>query len=128
VYIGSGYGVIDWAIEATDEQLRGHQHYVMNTLIDLDGDEAHAETYVMLVGQEKDGFGHFFGGGRYLDRLERRDGRWGIVDRVLIIEWGDNYEHLADLVLPPAQDRSDASYQRPLRVTRESRSGYMGKL
>lgn len=88
VYIGSGYGVIDWANEATDEQLRGSQHYVMNILIDLDGDEAHAETYAMLIGQEKGTFGHIFGGGRYLDRFERRDGRWGIVDRVLVIEWG----------------------------------------
>ena len=26
-------------------------------------------------------------GGRYVDRLERRDGRWAIVDRVCVVEW-----------------------------------------
>ena len=28
-----------------------------------------------------------FGGGRYIDRVERRAGRWGIAVREVIIEW-----------------------------------------
>ena len=62
-------------------------------------------------------------GGRYVDRFERRDARWGMVMRNNFVEWtsmvpamASPLGDIADLHLNglPAQDRSDPSYQRPL--------------
>ena len=69
--------MIGWANRVHDRGFRGHQHLLTNMPIDLDGDEAHAETYVTILARDSEGWGSSQGGGRYLDRLERRHGRWG---------------------------------------------------
>lgn len=64
-------------------------HFVSNTLIELDGDTARVESLVHAVetvtrdGEEID----CSVGGRYLDRFERRDGRWAIAHRQLVFDW-----------------------------------------
>jgi hypothetical protein len=123
-YIGSGHGLVEWANGYHDEHYSGHQHYITNTTIDLDGDTAHAETYFLFAATNKDAHDHALGGGRYIDRFERNGGRWEIADRVCIVEWWNDVETMAavaPLVVPPAQDRSDPSYRRPLRAEREDR-------
>jgi hypothetical protein len=63
-------------------------HNICNQLIDLDGDRAFVESYLIAVHvTESDGnqwqeivFG------RYVDRFERRDGDWRIVHRVVVID------------------------------------------
>ncbi len=64
-------------------------HMVSNTVIDLDGDAARAETMVFATETiERDGERYDTSvGGRYLDRFERRDDRWAIVERVLAFDW-----------------------------------------
>ena len=47
-YVGSGYGLVDWANHFHDQVWVRHQHYITNTLIELDGDTAHAETYYFM--------------------------------------------------------------------------------
>ena len=47
-------------------------------LYEIDGDVAHAETYWFYGAKNRDG-SNWLAGGRYLDRLERRDGAWRIV-------------------------------------------------
>jgi hypothetical protein len=124
MFIGPSNDFVEWASRLHDMLFRGHQHYVTNVLIDLDGDEAHAETYVMVVAGDKEGWGHSMNGGRYIDRLERRDGRWAIVDRVVSYEWSSNVaamQMVTEVSHQFSQDRSDPSYTRPLRVTREDR-------
>jgi hypothetical protein len=67
-------------------------------------------------------------GGRYVDRLERRDGRWAIVDRECVVEWNaESTSLLSDEVLAlltdiksATHDRNDPSYTRPLTATRSS--------
>lgn len=123
-YIGSGYGLVDWANGFHEEVWVRHQHYITNTLIELDGDTAHAETYYFMGCAKKDDFGAFHGGGRYVDRFERRNGRWGIVDRVCTLEWFDEpwvMERTVPLGLAISSDKDDVSYVRPLRVEREAR-------
>jgi hypothetical protein len=124
IFIGSGYETVDWANDLHDKLLRCHQHYVTNFTIEVDGDEAHSESYVMVIGGNKGGFDHNNGGGRYLDRLERRDGRWAIVDRVVTFEWwsGGGMEMVSKITHPFSQDTDDISYMRPLKVTREPRN------
>ena len=65
------------------------QHILGQTLIALKGTTALAETHVAAyhrvdVGsQERD----TVIGGRYLDRLEKRDGEWRIAQRTMLYDW-----------------------------------------
>jgi 3-phenylpropionate/cinnamic acid dioxygenase small subunit len=64
-------------------------HNLTNLLIDLDGDVATAESYCVTFARIKaDGqYYHSFTGARMIDRLERRDGVWGIAHRRLVWDW-----------------------------------------
>lgn len=128
--IGPGRELADWANAVHDEAFDGHQHYLTNVTIDLQGDVAHVESYYFLAGIKTGGPEHILGGGRYADRFERRDGRWAIADRIVTHEWfsdPDTYRTVADISVPPAQDRTDPVYRRPLRVTREDRLLFGGE-
>ena len=66
-------------------------------------------------------------GGRYVDRLERRDGRWAIVDRVCVVEWNaESTSFITEEVIAmmagsmkiAKHDKSDPSYDRPLAASR----------
>jgi hypothetical protein len=97
------------------------QHFVTNQTIDLDGDTAHVESYFFVFIKQKSETNGALIGGRYADRFERRSGQWKIALRVVLPEW------LADAdakstqrvsqsgAIPGTRDRSDPSYQRPLR-------------
>jgi 3-phenylpropionate/cinnamic acid dioxygenase small subunit len=95
------------------------QHYTTNQSIDLDGDEAHVETYWLCVLKQLDADEGDLVGGRYLDRFERRDGEWRIAKRVVVHEW---HSHLDFAPMRQSsgvehwtrRDRSDLSYTRPL--------------
>ena len=86
-FVGEVDAFIDWAFAYHGTQTR-YQHYLLNHSADVDGDAAHAETYYLFVGTDREPANHMtLSGGRYVDRLERRDGRWGIVARVCVVEW-----------------------------------------
>jgi hypothetical protein len=91
------------------------QHYATNTTVDLDGDVAHAETYWLAVAQHIGNTNGWLIGGRYLDRLERRNGEWRIAKRILTREWMADAGP-TDLIGPEwsRRDRTDLSYTRPL--------------
>lgn len=126
-FIGEVDGFIDWAYAYHSTQTR-YQHYLLNHTVDIDGDEAHAETYYLFVGTDREPASHLtISGGRYVDRLERRDGRWGITDRVCVVEWNaESTSLVTDEVIAlmaatmrvATQDTSDVSYDRPLTATR----------
>ncbi|MGE3690885.1 MAG: nuclear transport factor 2 family protein [Novosphingobium sp.] len=99
-----------------------NMHNVSMPLIELDGDTAHAETYNIGLFLDPGGETARVLAGRYLDRLERRDGEWKIVLRRATVEVA--LEGKAILpngsTLPGSgylrgdRDRSDPSYERPL--------------
>lgn len=64
-------------------------HFISNILIDLHGDHADVESYhIAVVTRQDNGIETQSRiGGRYLDRMERRDGRWGIVHRDVVFDW-----------------------------------------
>jgi ketosteroid isomerase-like protein len=55
--------------------------------VEIRGDVAYAEVYVIFSQQRIDGSAVDFGAARYLDRLERRDGEWKIAHRQLAADW-----------------------------------------
>ena len=94
-YSGPAY---PW-IEKTFEWLRTVRagwKLMSNPLIRLDGAEARVESYVLAVNQigTQDGeIREAFIGGRYLDRMAKRNGEWRIIERHSFIEWhGDTDE------------------------------------
>lgn len=88
-FVGSAKEFTDWAIALHLEQLVWTSHYITNHYCEIEGDTATAETYVQaMLRFERDGkLFDIAGCGRYLDKLERREGRWGIVERVVLGDW-----------------------------------------
>ena len=80
---------VAWVSEALPGLADMTMHFIGNVLIDLDGDSAQSEAYVVGYHRYRRDDGSrwdWLGGGRYVDHFERR-GDWRIVDRVLVWEW-----------------------------------------
>lgn len=136
VFVGGPEAFADWVIPMHTATHLSHQHCIFNSTVDLDGDVAHVESYFMFVGLNRKGKPLAMSGGRYLDRFEKRDGRWAIAVRLCVRDWApvDEVaevldqasltivaldERTAELMRTGAQvarDRSDPSYLRPLEV------------
>jgi hypothetical protein len=93
-------------------------HNITTHLVDLDGDVAWSEAYYIAI-QRADQDGRVCDtvfGGRYHDRLERRDGVWKIADRLTIFDWTRVDEVRETLDIPGAVIGSasvdDPSYTR----------------
>lgn len=117
----------DWANRTHEALTRAHTHNLTTHTCDIEGDVAHAETYVLAVTERPDGKNIKIGGGRYIDRLEKRDGRWAIALRRTVVEWtlsGDaSVFHSEDYrsrgYAQGSWSREDISYQRPLGLEPE---------
>ena len=123
----------DWAFALHSGLQYAHQHVVTNHSCELDGDVAHTETYWMFAGMHHDGNMLSLGGGRYIDRFEKRDGQWKIAARKCVPDWGGvpgpswlSAEGAMALASGGriARDRSDSSYERPLEINPD-RIGYI---
>jgi hypothetical protein len=100
-----------------------------NHLVELDGDVAHSEAYVISyhrverAGKDYD----WLWSGRYIDRFERREGVWKISNRLLVHDWNTyiptQQEHIGSGVRPDLEvavperavgrrSREDPSYRR----------------
>ena len=102
-----------------------HQHIITNHTCELDGDTAHCETYWLFAGVDRNTGGLSLGGGRYIDRMAKRDGEWRIVARKCVPDWGGaptestvSPEARAMLAQSGkvARDATDCSYERPLQI------------
>jgi hypothetical protein len=65
-------------------------HSIANQWIEVTGDTAIGETYVIAVSTMTNDDGspsEMLTGGRYLDRFERRDGAWKIAERSFVCDW-----------------------------------------
>ena len=121
-FVGSPADCYDWAQPMHEAGQIATHHNLLNTTIDLVGDTAHAETYYLFAARNRDE-SNWIAGGRYIDRLEKRDGVWRIALRTNAIEWSGM---VPTMPIPfadvpdihgngtPARDRTDPSYQRPL--------------
>jgi len=126
---GVAEGVADdfckWAIGWHGEFQTKHQHIITNHTVELDGDTAHGETYYIFWGENRQGPPQL-SFGRYIDRYEKRDGKWAIAHRVCVNEATFNQEAMpipaewAEKIFstgPSRRDKQDISYRRPLTRT-----------
>lgn len=113
---------VDWAIGWHAEFQTRHQHIITNHTVEIDGDIAHGETYYTFWGDNREG-PPTLAFGRYIDRFEKRDGRWAIAHRVCVNEISGNFEKAEipeqwkDMLFstgPNRRDPEDISYRRPL--------------
>jgi hypothetical protein len=100
-----------------------HNHNITNHSCEVDGDTAHSESYVIgtMLPRQTPGRAKFTAG-RYIDRLEKRDGEWRIlVRRSVIDEEIEGEMNWPQGSLPAAfpkgtWDKNDLSYVRPLKI------------
>lgn len=135
-FVGSRDEFCDWVFGQPGSERRFSHHLAGNQTVDLQGDVAHAETYV-IGSIVRDG-AFVMLGGRYIDKLVKEDGKWSIIRRVLVTDWGlpttagvpvdgngtevwyaqfsPEARALAETRARTHRDRQDLSYRRPLDI------------
>lgn len=112
LFKGTGQGWMAFTCKAHREQILTHQHRMSNIVIELDGDRAASESYVLATvrmmqeGQLK----QWMLWGRYLDEWSRRDDRWGIDKRLYVDDFAEVRDVVPEGVELGRRDRSDPSY------------------
>lgn len=99
-------------------------HNVTLHICEIDGDVAHAESYSLGLFLDKGGETGRVLAGRYIDRLEKRDGEWRIALRRTTVEIALEGKAALPAGMPFAgsnylkghRDRTDLSYARPLTL------------
>ena len=115
---GPKYG--EHANHAHGAMCEQNMHHVTMHSCEIDGDTAHAESYVIGLFLDNGAETSRILSGRYIDRLEKRDGEWRIVVRRCTVEV--ILEGAAKMVenlrkggyLKGSRDESDLAYLRPL--------------
>jgi ketosteroid isomerase-like protein len=87
-YAGPARAYVDGAIERL-QKTGVMAHYVCNSHVELDGDTAYVESYLLTFARfAKDGEPYdTLTGGRIVDRFERRGGEWRIAHRKMAFDW-----------------------------------------
>ncbi|MFT4025210.1 MAG: nuclear transport factor 2 family protein [Novosphingobium sp.] len=101
MYAGEFPDYLAWVVPGADV-ITNTQHILAQTLIELEdgavATRAKAETHVVsyhrvIVDEvERD----TVIGGRYLDKLEKRDGTWGIAHRTMLYDWYQDWGPAVD--------------------------------
>ncbi|WP_417207927.1 nuclear transport factor 2 family protein [Antarctobacter sp.] len=100
-------------------EVKASMHHIGNILIDLEGNFANVESYFVAYQRREVGDRTYTRSraGRYLDRFEKRDGRWRVLRRRVVDDWSrlDEVGQTAREVGPEntlcTRDRHDASYE-----------------
>ncbi|SPM33946.1 hypothetical protein MRAB57_1753 [Mycobacterium rhizamassiliense] len=121
-FVGGPADLYDWASAMHERDQIATQHNLLNNTCDIADDTAHCETYYLFAARNRDDT-NWLAGGRYFDRLQRRDEQWRILLRTNVIEWSGT---VPSMPIPfadvpdinrngaPRRDTTDPSYQRPL--------------
>ncbi len=119
IFKGSGAGFAAWVTE-THGNFARHSHQISNVLVEVgaSGEQAVSEAYVTVaLWTVPDSMGtvtQVTSRGRYLDRWERRDGRWGIAARHYVEDFTTAQQLSSDEVSPASKasrrDPEDPSY------------------
>jgi hypothetical protein len=122
--INPGPRYAQWAnaVHAAGSKL--HTHNITTHLCEIDGDTAHCESYVLVGLLDNNENTARIISGRYIDRMERRDGVWKIALRRSTLDLllaGDASILKAPIFIEQGytraiRDKQDVSYQRPLKL------------
>lgn len=97
-------------------------HNITNHTCEIEGNTAHCESYVVGGLLSRDEQTCTIACGRYIDRLEKRDGEWRIFHRRCTVDTaidgsaGWLHGGAVDGFLKSVWGRDDKSYQRPVTV------------
>jgi ketosteroid isomerase-like protein len=119
-FVGRPKDLIAWLTAMYEEKFTCHTHHVVNHLCEIEGDTAHAESNALVMTVLKDGQTINVLGARYLDRFEKRDGKWRIALRRIAGDWRFTARMTELGSFPVGRwDRGDLAYMRPLALTPE---------
>ena len=112
---GNAWEFAEWANKVHQRVWASTMHVIAHHTVELDGDVAHGETYVVAYLRRLDGSAIDVAGGRYIDRFERRSGEWRIADRVFVWEWSSSLDPKGSLIdgdifTQGQRSREDLSY------------------
>jgi len=95
---------------------RQTMHMIGNSSIELDGNVAYGETYCLSV--HDGGKDHQAVYNRYVDRFEKRDGKWAIASRKVVFDISHNIpagvpygKDLSEPLTWGRRDKLDPSYR-----------------
>ena len=105
-------------VPAIREETRTLSHHLGQSLIKVEGNEAGAQTYYLAVTLTNAPDGTPMCnqlGGRYVDRLERREGRWKVKERITVRDWSISLKVEHDIfalqeLTPGRRSAQDPSY------------------
>ena len=126
-FVGGPDALYEWARDLHENGQSATHHNLLNHSCEIDGNTAHTETYYFFVGRNRDET-NWVAGGRYIDRLERRDGAWRIALRCNAIEWSGvvptmpiPFADVPEVHLngEALRNEDDISYRRPLTNRRQ---------
>jgi hypothetical protein len=110
---------VRWALADDAQRMAAHSHNVTQQTVEIDGDIAYVESYLLALEQHLDLSSQIVAG-RYIDRLERRHGEWRIAVRKYLLDTkanvdGSGFEPGKSCrAACGALDKTDLSYQSPL--------------
>jgi hypothetical protein len=121
IYVGPAKGFIDFILGFQESHEQRSSHMILNHYCEIEGDVAHAETYFLARSLNRAPPFYITGSGRYIDRFEKRNGRWAIAARICTVDLFDgDLDPNGDLgdgpYHPTARNRTDPSYIRPIRI------------
>lgn len=126
-FVGGPGPLYAWASAMHAQGQLATHHNLLNHTCEITGDTAHTETYYLFVGRNRDET-NWIAGGRYIDRLEKRNGVWRIALRTNAIEWSGM---VPTMPIPfadvpdihgngaPSRSKDDPTYARPLTNKRK---------
>jgi hypothetical protein len=125
--INTGPEYASWINAVHNAGSQVHTHNLTTHVCDIDGNTAHCESYVLVCLLNHDGVTARVISGRYLDRLEKRNGTWRIAVRRSTVELmftadasmlqSDGFRGMG--YRRGTRDRQDLSYLRPLTLDAE---------
>jgi hypothetical protein len=122
-FVGPVEAFADWVFDLHSTHQQRTQHHITNHRCEIDGDVAHTESYYLFRSLNKQPPLYTAASGRYIDRLEKRAGRWGIVARVCLVDirnehWAPTGTESEAAYMPSLRGPGDTSYMRPLTIDR----------
>jgi 3-phenylpropionate/cinnamic acid dioxygenase small subunit len=92
---GPADAFVDYIMARFEQVYALTQHHITNINIEFHGDTAYVESYFIAYHRHKNDFDRDSQtGGRYVDRFEKRDGKWLIASRDVVVDWTADLEHL----------------------------------